>query len=156
MICEIAERDVRKVKIPKREGELRSQLMDEIAIVLPIPRYIAFRHEDVRSIGIPDISLTGHKFQSWWETKHATPDFYSFGLQELTCKRLAQVGYCRYIIYFETAAGCKTLIVHPKHLTDLTPEAEASGHDHRFVAEFMKSVHECAAVRLRDKISIHE
>lgn len=130
--------------------------MDEVRTLLPAPRYMAFRHEDVRSVGIPDISVTSHRFTSWWETKHATPDFYTFGLQELNCKRLAQVGFCRYIIWFETPEVCKTLIVHPKHLTDLTPEAEAVGHDHHFITEFMRSVHECPAVRLRDRISINE
>lgn len=139
-----------KVPIPKREAELKSALMEEIAFSLH--RYWAFRHEDIRRKAIPDISLTGHKFTSWWEAKHATPTFFSFGLQELTCRRLAVAGYCRYIVYFEVGCDLRTLIVHPRHLHELTPEVEVPGHDHRFVAEFMRKVHEDPAVRLRERI----
>jgi len=137
-------------RIPKRETPLKAALMAEIRMALP--RYQAFRHEDVRSIGIPDLSVTGHKITSWWEAKHATPDFFTFGLQELTCKRLAVAGFCRYIVWYEVGDDLRTLIVHPRDLHSLTPEAEAAGHDHRFVATFMRQVHEHPAVRLRDRI----
>jgi hypothetical protein len=112
-------------------------------IKLHLPGFVAIRHEDVRRSGIPDLSLTGHGKDSWLEIKHGDPDFDSEGIQELTMLRLAAAGYARYLIYMEDKDGGnkRTLIVHPKHLGDLEPEAGCMGHDHRWVVEFLRERH---------------
>lgn len=133
--------------MPKREAALKSALMQ--VIKQQLPGFVALRHEDVRTSGIPDLSLDGNGWSSWWEIKHATPHVSSIGIQELTCLRLAAANYCRYIIYYENKLGVakRTLIVHPKHLHTLLPEAFTEGHNHRFVVEFMKKMHTHDATR---------
>lgn len=121
------------------ESGLRSALMREVKLVLP--GFTALRHEDVRTSGIPDLSLTGLKRTTWWEFKHGTPDFDSTDIQELTMLRLAAAGYARYVIWHEKRGIKRTLVVHPKHLGDLTPEVWCVGFDHRFIVEFMRSAH---------------
>jgi len=112
-------------------------------IKLHMKGFVALRHEDVRTAGIPDLSLTGHGKTSWVEVKHGTPDFDSQGIQELTMLRLAAAGYARYLIYLENKDGSnkRTLIVHPKKLGTLEPEAECDGHNHRWVADFFMERH---------------
>jgi len=129
------------VVIAKREAALKSRLVQTIK--LRLPSFVLFRHEDVRTAGIPDISLTGNKFDSWWECKHGTPNFPSTHLQELRMKQLAVQGFARYVIWMEEADGSlkRTLIVEPKHLYDLTPEYECNGFSIEFVVEYMKQVH---------------
>ena len=56
------------------------------------PRFVVFRHEDRFTAGIPDISMTGRGATSWWEVKYLNPRLHSYGLQELTMKRLASPG----------------------------------------------------------------
>lgn len=125
----------------RQESVLKSRLVD--AIKKTMPGCVLIRHEDVRTSGIPDFSLTGYMRTSWWEVKHGTPKFDSTGIQELTMLRLAGAGFARYIIYDENKVGQnkRTLIVHPKHLKDLEPEVWCVGHDHRFIVEYITSVH---------------
>jgi hypothetical protein len=125
----------------RNESKLKSSLMDIIRTQLP--GFVAIRHEDVRRSGIPDLSLTGHGKVSWVEIKHGDPHFDSEGIQELTMLRLAVAGYARYLIYMEDKDGGnkRTMIVHPKKLGTLEPEAECKGHDHRWVTEFFKRRH---------------
>jgi CRISPR/Cas system-associated exonuclease Cas4 (RecB family) len=101
------------------------------------------RHEDVRTAGIPDGSLTGWGLDSWIEVKHGTPDFDSTGIQELTMLRLARAGYARYVIYLEEqdCSVRRTLIVHPKNLKSLDAEVWLPGFDHERVAEFFRRRH---------------
>jgi|SRR6185436_505840 len=124
------------------ESTPRSALMRMIKLALP--HFVALRHEDVRTRGIPDLSLTGLGRTTWWECKHATPDFKSQGIQELTMLRLAAAGYARYIIWREEADGSdkQTLIVHPEHLATLTPEAWCAGYDHRWMVEQLARAHD--------------
>lgn len=103
---------------------------------------VALRHEDKMTFGVPDISLTGGGMTTWWEGKRACPDFKSSGQQELTMRRLSQVGsYARYIIFDEILK--RTLIVDPKDLSKWAtePELEFLGFAYREVVEWMVSVH---------------
>jgi hypothetical protein len=125
------------------ESDLKSPLVRELRHTLPY--FVIQRHEDVRTCGIPDLSVTGHKKTTWWEIKNAIPDYPSYGLQELTCQRLEAHGYCRYIIYWEVGGQKRTLIVSPARLKVPkafdTPEAECPGHDHKWVTQFIERVH---------------
>lgn len=123
----------------RNESSLKSALMEQIK--LQLPRFVALRHEDVRTAGIPDLSLTGMGRTSWWEFKHGTPDFDSTGIQELTMLRLAGSGFARYVIWQERNGILRTLVVHPKHVDDLMAEESCIGFDHRFLVGYMKQVH---------------
>lgn len=129
------------MKVAKEETELKSALMSMIRTELP--NYVALRHEDVRTSGIPDISITAFGRTSWWEVKHATPKFLSKEIQERTMKRLEAGGFARYIIYYELNGVRRTLIVRPHllDLNDLIPERSYPGFDHRFVLDSIQSVH---------------
>jgi hypothetical protein len=123
------------------ESKLKSKLM--LRVKERLPGFVALRHEDVRSSGHPDISMTGFARTSWWEAKHGTPDFESQGIQELTMRRLAAAGYARYIVWEERRGIRRTLIVHPKHIgTDpLIAEASCVGFDHDFVIDCIRKAH---------------
>lgn len=125
----------------KQESVLKSALMQTIKAQLP--DFIAIRHEDVRTSGTPDISLTGLRRTAWIEVKHGTPRFESTGIQELTMLRLARAGFARYLIYQEDKNGesRRTLIVHPRNLGSLTPEASCEGFNHRWVVEYFREAH---------------
>jgi hypothetical protein len=124
----------------KNESGLKSKLMQQIK--KDLPGFVALRHEDVRTSGIPDLSMTGLGRTSWYEFKHSAPTFKSSGIQELTMLRLAAAGVAWYVIWEENKHGIKrTLIVRPKCLTELYPEASCSGFDHKFIVGFMKKVH---------------
>ena len=122
-----------KVAIPKREEELRAKLMSELRHYLP--HFVCFRHEDIRTSGIPDIEVNGNRITTHWETKHGTPEFTSPGIQELTNQRLARQSHSRYIIWQEGVDGARTLIVHPDEVKNrqsfstIVPEALAIGFD---------------------------
>jgi hypothetical protein len=103
-------------RIPKREEELRAELMVELRTALP--QFVFFRHEDIRASGIPDIEGNGHGVTTHWETKHGTPDFASPGIQELTNQRLARQSHSRYIIWQQgwhpgDPEIMRVMIVHP-------------------------------------------
>lgn len=128
----------------KREAELKSAFSQTLRRRLP-----TFYTLLLASAGAPDRAIIGAGKTSWLEFKHATPSFRSPGLQELTCMRLAIAGYCRYVIWYETAKGNgqRTMIVHPKVVHErtswqLTPEAWTMGFDHEWLVEQIRKVHE--------------
>lgn len=136
--------------IKKDETGIKSALMREIKVGMP--GYVALRHEDVRRSGDPDLSVTGLKLTSWWEAKHATPDFESKGIQDRVMDRLAQVGFARYLIYFEDGIDKAVFIVHPQNLArfrkandmldrKMASHAWAPDFNHAFVVAFMVSTH---------------
>lgn len=124
------------------ESALKSALVKTASTKLH--GFVVMRHEDVRTKGIPDISFSGFGRDSWLEVKHATPRFASSGQQELQMLRLAASSYhARYLVYFEDKNGDskRTLIVHPRHIHDLLPEAWTTGHDHAWVCAHLLKVH---------------
>lgn len=130
----------------KRESELKSAFLHELKRSLP--GFEAIRHEDVRTSGTPDLSITGAGRTSWWEFKHCTPRWTGHELQELMCHRLAVAGYCRYVFWWESASGLgqRTMIVHPRTVRERTgwqvvPEEVCPGFDHRWLVQQVKAVH---------------
>lgn len=126
--------------VPKREAELKSALFAELERQLP--RFYTLLYATAAA---PDRSIVGGGRQTNWEFKHCTPSFVSHGNQELMCMRLAEAGYCRYVMWWESATGVgqRTMVVHPRAVHDrsLVPEAWAAGFDHQWLVKFIKQVH---------------
>lgn len=122
----------------KQEALHKANLMLEIRNQLP--KFVSFRLEDKMTKGIPDIVITGRGKTTWWEAKHGTPDFDSYGLQELTMLRLAGAGVAYYIIWLEKE-GKQTLIVHPRNIQSLIPEISWVGFNHKAVVEYIRAIH---------------
>jgi hypothetical protein len=123
------------------EATLKNQLVKKLRELMP--GFVILRHEDRHTAGIPDISVTGCGRTSWWEVKHANPDWKSRGIQELTCMRLAAAGICFYITY-EDKTGVKRTIISTPREAAATGGLEGEwtrGFDHRFVATFIMKVH---------------
>lgn len=108
---------------------------------------VVFAHQDLRTPGIPDLSVNW-QWKSWWvECKHAVPSFDTYTKQELTMLRLAHQGFARYIIWIESKTVSKqTWIVHPEIVfgkngvtKQMAPEVSCAGFDHNFVLEYIKS-----------------
>src|SRR5262245_12425291 len=108
---------------------------------LELPGFVILRHEDVRGCGVPDSTVTGNGKTSWWEIKHCTPKYPTYDYQELVCKRLATAGICYYLMYWEVGRDKRTLIVHPSNLSTMVADDSAEGHNHRLVANFIRSLH---------------
>jgi hypothetical protein len=130
----------------KRESELKSAFMREVKRSLPA--FVAIRHEDVRTSGTPDLSITGAGRTIWLEFKHATPRWTGTKRQELMMLRLATAGYARYVFWWETAAGLgqRTMIVHPRQVHGRTswkvvPESYCEGFDHRWLVQQIREAH---------------
>ena len=135
------------LRIPRRETalklELAKRLKEEFSATTYRTSFVVFRHEDRRTYGIPDTSVTGLGKTTWWEVKHATPKIDGREIQNLTCRRLARAGYCRYIVFQELDADNKlTLIVHPDNTESMIAEAWTSGFDYNFIIDFIKRVHQ--------------
>lgn len=105
------------------------------------PSFVTLRHEDVRTSGIPDVSITGLGKTTWWEAKYLNPVFRSTGIQELTMLRLAAAGYARYVIWEEKRGIKRTLIVHPKYVDTLQAEASCVGFDMQWLVGKVKEAH---------------
>lgn len=125
----------------RNESVLKLKLMEQIR--KDLPGFVALRHEDVRTSGIPDMSLTGFAKTTWWEFKHAVPTFDSTGIQELTMLRLAAAGYARYVIWEEQRGIKRTLIVHPRHVgtKPLIHESACVGYDMQWLVAYMRKAH---------------
>lgn len=121
------------------ESGLKSALLKQMKILLP--GFVVLAHSERVRSGVPDWSVTGAGRTTWWEFKHSAPDFMSHGIQELTCLRLAAAGYCRYVVWEERNGIKRTLIVHPKHLKDLTSETWCVMFDHRWLVNEIRKAH---------------
>jgi hypothetical protein len=127
----------------RREGELKSEFFKELKHQLP-----GFLVLAQASAGAPDKAIVGAGYTSFLEFKHGTPDFVSHGNQELFCMRLAHAGFCRYVIWWESATGLgkRTMIVHPKQVHErknwlFVPEEVTPGFNHPWLVSYIKQVH---------------
>jgi hypothetical protein len=130
--------------VMKREASLKSAFFKELAH--QCPNFYTLRHH---TRAAPDRSITGGGRTTFWEFKHGTPHYESPGDQELMCMRLAIAGYCRYVLWWETAKGVgqRTMIIHPRQMHDRVgsfPLAEAwcSGYNHRWLVHYIRGIHE--------------
>lgn len=109
------------------------------------PRYTILRLEEMFTHGVPDISIDGNKFHSWWEVKlvNKTRNVKSKGIQKLTCQKLDIGGFCRYIVYWVGADFTRTYIVHPNDI-DEDPSTWVDftdGFNHDWILERVLEVH---------------
>lgn len=129
--------------VEQEERKLTGQLMERFKL---LPRsFVVERHEQKITHGTPDICITGNWVTSRWEVKHATPNFKTKGIQELTMNRIALAGYAQYVVYWQKPnLGKRTYIVHPRDIGK-DPESEwkdfIEGFDHDFVLNRVKDVH---------------
>lgn len=127
----------------KRESQLKAAFSRRLKQQLPDFVSMLFN-----TAGAPDRSISGRGRTTHWEFKHGTPDFKSPGRQELLCMRLADAGYCRYVIWQESRQGYhpRTLIVHPlmvhtRSTWDFTPDAWCEGYDHQWLVDYINRIH---------------
>ena len=125
--------------IPRIESDLKSAFFKEQKKKLL--GFVVIRHEDIRTGGTPDLSVTGLGRTTWYEFKHCTPQCSKHQLQELICERLAAAGFCRYVVYWEKGLFKRTMIVHPRNITSLIPEVSVVGFNHQFVIDYIRQVH---------------
>ena len=118
------------------ESELKSQLVRMLKKMAPA--LVVFRHEDIRTAGIPDMSVTGGGRTTWWEYKFADPDIEDTELQRRTCLLLNRVGFCRYVVWSRTEDGDHTFVMVPG---DAGIEAQCVGFSMAWLAAYIYSVH---------------
>lgn len=124
----------------KDESDLKAKLVK--AFRAELPNFICQRIEDRITSGWPDIEIIGRARTSYIEVKHATPNFVTSGIQELTMLRLANASfYARYVIFEERRGVRRTLIVHPKNLEPLQPEAFIIGFQFGWVVDKIREMH---------------
>jgi hypothetical protein len=135
-------------KINKRENELKGAYWQRFDVLTKPGTFFRMNVQDVRTSGYADSQLLGNKIASFWEFKHATPNFKTYGLQEITAQMVDLHTYCRYVLFVEFDGHMATWIVHPDNvrnsagiLTRIEPEYKVSGHDFDWLADFMKKVH---------------
>jgi len=138
-----------RLRIEKRENELKDAYWKRFEQMYPPSVYFAMQHQDVRKSGYPDSSLHGLGRSSHWEFKHATPNFSSPGIQEITCGRLARHSFsCLYVLFVEVGNVLQTRIVHPRdifgqdgNLARVQFADSWAGHDFDRLAKFMDTLH---------------
>jgi hypothetical protein len=136
-------------RVEKRENEIKDAYWAHFAESYPASLFFAMQHQDVRKPGYPDSCLHGFGRSSYWEFKHATPNFKSPGLQELNCRRIARHGFsCLYVIFVEHNNIFQTRICHPRDvfeqrgkLANISFLDSWQGHDFIRLAKFMHDLH---------------
>ncbi|MEN6605875.1 MAG: hypothetical protein ABFD60_01430 [Bryobacteraceae bacterium] len=125
------------------EADIKGALMKRIRE--EFPGFVAMRHEDRLTAGVPDISLTGHRRTSWWEVKVERPDrpFESSAVQQRTMVRLARAGHACYIVYEFRADGTRcTHTVLPDDIGDWRNHSvHIEGFNHNIVLEAIRVIH---------------
>lgn len=124
------------------EGDLKGELTKKLRTELPIG-FRVYRHEDRRTSGVPDISITGCKRTTWLEVKFINPRLEDFELQHIEMQRLAIAGQAWYVIYELRRDVERTLIVEPKHLENWQSQYVVfhTGFKHRLIVDFIRKVH---------------
>jgi hypothetical protein len=135
-------------KIEKRETPLREAYWARFDKLYPTPMYWRMNVQDVRTSGYPDSQLLGFKKASFWEFKHATPRFKTYGLQEITCQIINQKTFCRYVLFNEYNDMTSIWVVHPDQvrncggkIDNIEPEEGFDGFDFDALAHYMHRVH---------------
>lgn len=123
-----------------KESEPKAKLCETLRKVFP--SWEIFRHEDIFTHGIPDISATGNKKTTWIEVKMG-PGFKSKGIQEFKLQRLAHAGHAWYVVFWEDKKGRMTYIVAPHLIGKDRSEWQdsAEGFNYDFIIQFLKKVH---------------
>lgn len=125
------------------ERILKAALMKELRSSLP--HFVAIRHEDKLTSGIPDISVSGNKKTTWIEVKYGDPSFASKGIQELTLSRLSRAAHDAFYVVFilDKLKDKWTYIVAPQDIGKKPSDWPlfSRGFDHAFIIEYIKEKH---------------
>jgi hypothetical protein len=112
------------------ESTLRAALVKKLR---EYKDWIVLRHEDHYTSGIPDISVTGNKKTSWWETKYQKNlSLINKGIQQYTLEQLSRFGYAYYIIYTPEQVAVAEPSKEPKIFV---------GINHTEVVNYIRSIH---------------
>lgn len=130
------------------EHTLLKSLLDKLRHRLP-KSFDITKYADGSTAGIPDFSVDGNKFTSWWEAKHAKPRIEGTELQLVKCKRKEIASFCRYIVYQESGIFRYTGIVKPSEVGangffqfEESVQREA---DHDFILNYIERIHGCGS-----------
>jgi len=125
-----------------KESGLTSRLI--VACTVTMPGCVIFKHFDVATDGIPDLSMTWNRRTCWVEVKYMEGETRE--TQIVTMKRLAQMGKAWYVRFDTDDAGPRTVIYDPLQppYTVLDPNRIGRGHDTKWVAEFIRKELEAA------------
>lgn len=134
------------------EHTLTKALLDRLRHRLP-KSFVITKYADGSTAGIPDFSVDGNKFTSWWEIKHAKPRIVGTELQLVECKRREVASFCRYIVYQDSGLFRYTGIVKPSQVGangyfpfEQSVQKEA---DHDFILNYIETVHGCGSTPSR-------
>lgn len=127
----------------KREAELKGLFTARLK--LELPNFVVLLQG---TVGAPDRAIVGNGVTTFWEMKHATPDFDSPGIQELMCQRLEVRGHCRYVIWQETGNGYRqrTTVATPYAVANrngwfVESEAWCLGYDMAWLVRQVRKAH---------------
>lgn len=148
--CDVIDRHcgskpIKRIRIAKREAELKSQLFAELE-----EQYPGFLVLQYLTNGAPDRTIIGVGKQTNWEFKHGTPDFETPLLQALCCARIEIKSHCRYVIWHELRGIKRTMIVRPRVIharcidsnrVALEAEAWCTGFDHKWLVKEIVKAH---------------
>lgn len=121
-----------------------SLTQDQLAQIQKMMRAaVIMKHADKYHTGYPDFSLTWRGITSWWEVKfYDDAPFDAPTLQHITCMKLADQGYCYYLIFERRGEEKKTRIIRPQSLENWpTTGLVQDGFNFRFVAEYAARLH---------------
>lgn len=123
------------------ENDINRKLSSALDTTLT-PDYWFTKISDRSTSGNPDFAIVSAAGFSGWEVKHANPTFKSNGIQHLTCRRLAKIAKCWYLI-FDAVTGY-VYCVEPEHLWDWRNKGIflSSSFDYNYVARYMKEMHD--------------
>lgn len=136
------------------EADLKGGLMHVGRAYLG-PSYMLIRHEDQTRSGVPDISLTGAGWSSWWEGKMIRGNsMVSTGVQDLTMLRLARAGFARYLLWEDSGDYKRVYIAEPREVVALdgthvtlwrssakTAYASSWSAVHKLTLQYMHEIH---------------
>jgi len=101
--------------------------------------FVILKHADGYTSGVPDVSVSGRGFTTWWEFKHGPAIKWENALQKRTCQKLAALGTaCFVVLYEESAYTRRTVILSP----DDVEVAATAGFDHQFIVNFVRTIHD--------------
>lgn len=128
------------------EADLTDSLMGALQDVMP--GGVGFKHHDMTTAGIPDVSWSWGGFTVWIEVKFADPVSETRPAQIVTMRHLARAAIAFYVTYKAIAAEPMGGLIDLS-VVILSPLngglVEYHGHDHRKVAHFIKEAIRLAA-----------
>jgi hypothetical protein len=114
-----------------------------------LPGAVVFKHADLSTAGIPDISVSWKGKISWWETKYLHPTLHDRAAQHFVMQQLQRAceNKVHYVLYIEARSPYprRTLIILPSVLKDITCwrdwGLQSEGFNHQFVLDFLRRLH---------------